>query len=314
MSGTRRPVTSRRLRTLAAAVLAGACLLILPAGTAFAQAPAVARAKALYDTAAYEEALTALRDADSAEAHQYRALCLMALGRNAEAEKALESLVTVAPTFVPSEADVPPRMLSLLNQTRSRVMPGILRQLFADARALFVAKEYGKAGEAFERLLVIADDPVLEGSEHAEDLRILIAGFIDLVNATPMAGAASPSPAKASTAGALPEGATPAPSDASETAESAPAAPPEVVPAVTVRQEMPAWNGRVRAGESLTAVVRITIGEDGTVQDAVIERSIDPAYDARLLLAARSWLYEPARLRGEPVVSSKTIEVTVTRN
>jgi TonB family protein len=295
-------------------VLAVLCLLGW-AAAAGAQTPAaLERAKALYHDAAYEEALGALRDTNSAEAHQYRALCLMALGRTDEAEEALESLVTLAPTFVPSETDVPPRLLSLLNQTRSRVMPGILRQLFADARALFQAKEYDEAGEAFERLLEISNDPVLEGSEHAGDLRLLIEGFIDLVNATPV-GASPGAPATSSApAAAAPAAGSPSPAAAPDVAATASASPPEVVPAVTIRQDIPNWNGRVRTSTApTTAVIRITIGEDGTVQTAEIERSVDPAYDARLLLAARSWLYEPARLRGEPVVSSKVIEVTLAR-
>lgn len=313
MSGTRHHHALTCLRGIASVALAGVCLLG-PAAGAAAQT-AVERAKTLYHDAAYEEALGALRDTNSAEAHQYRALCLMALGRTSEAEKALESLVTIAPTFVPSEADVPPRMVSLLNQTRSRIMPGILRQLFAEARTLFNAKEYVKAGEAFERLLEISNDPVLEDSEHAEDLRLLIAGFIDLVNATPVGSPAPPPapPASASaTAAASPAAASP--EAAASDGDAARVAPPEVVPAVTIRQDIPAWNGVRTASAPTTAVIRITIGADGTVTEAVMERSSDPAYDARLMLAARSWLYEPARLRGEPVVSSKFIEVTLARD
>jgi tetratricopeptide (TPR) repeat protein len=302
---------ARRLRTPVCVALGAAVLLTLQAA-AMAQTPmAVARAKALYDNASYEEALAALRDSDTAEAHQYRALCLMALGRTAEAERALESLVIVEPTFVPSEADVPPRLLSLLNQTRSRVMPGIMRQLFADARALFVAKEYEKAGEAFERLLDISNDPVLKGSEHAEDLRILIAGFIDLVNATPVA--APPAPSAPSPSASVPSpAATPVP-QAAENARPVAPTPVELTPAKTVRQQIPAWNGRARDNsDPASAIIRVTIGVDGKVKDAAIEKPVDPAYDARLLLAARSWLYEPARLRGEPVESTKIIEINVT--
>ena len=87
---------------------AGACCLVgfVLAGTSITsgQVPdTLMKAKALYADASYDEALTVLKNSDAAEAHQYRALCLIALGRTQEAERALEALINAAPTYAIDE-------------------------------------------------------------------------------------------------------------------------------------------------------------------------------------------------------------------
>jgi TonB family protein len=54
------------------------------------------------------------------------------------------------------------------------------------------------------------------------------------------------------------------------------------------------------AGVTGTVVLEAIIGEDGTVQDARVLRSV-PALDDSALGAVRQWLYEPTRLNGVPV-------------
>ena len=72
----------------------------------------LAAAKALYASGDYEEALnnlSAIKADDSVdEVEEYRLLCLLALGRTAEAQRSLERLVTRNPLFKMSEADVSP--------------------------------------------------------------------------------------------------------------------------------------------------------------------------------------------------------------
>src|SRR3954470_22117675 len=71
------------------------------------------RAKVLYRSAAYEPALTELDSVDmttpvAVEALEYRILCLLALERTAEAERAAEALVLTAPQRVAPPRDFPP--------------------------------------------------------------------------------------------------------------------------------------------------------------------------------------------------------------
>ena len=61
---------------LAIGVIAVLCVGV----TAFAQEP-LTKAKALYNAAAYEDALTLLAPVEVPEAQQYKALCMLALGR-----------------------------------------------------------------------------------------------------------------------------------------------------------------------------------------------------------------------------------------
>src|SRR5438046_7644269 len=91
---------------------------IVAARTLAAAPPACAQtivlepARALYAAAAYDDALVALdnlrvsaRREDVGRIEYYRALCLLALGRNIDAEAAIETAVTFEPFAQPSEAD-----------------------------------------------------------------------------------------------------------------------------------------------------------------------------------------------------------------
>ena len=54
-------------------------------------------------------------------------------------------------------------------------------------------------------------------------------------------------------------------------------------------------------------IVDVVISEDGSVEDAVIRRSVNEVYDQLLLEAARRWRYRPALKAGVPVRYTKTI-------
>ena len=77
--------------------------------------------KALYAAAEYDKALEVIASLDSLESQQYKALCLLALGRNADASTAIESLVNAAPTFTPSADDAPPRFVELVSKARQKL-------------------------------------------------------------------------------------------------------------------------------------------------------------------------------------------------
>src|SRR5512134_1406461 len=114
-------------RTFVHVLLAG-CL----AAPAFAQGTGAAdpldSARELYASARYDEALAVLnelRSADRRSIEQYRSLCLLALGRTPEAEAAIAAVITVDPTYQPSEADVSPRVRSAFTEVRQRLLPEI---------------------------------------------------------------------------------------------------------------------------------------------------------------------------------------------
>ena len=76
----------------------------------------LAAARELYASAAYEDALAVLnklpdtnRPDETRVVEQYRALCLLALGRTGEAERAIEAVVNGDPSYRPA-SDVSPRV------------------------------------------------------------------------------------------------------------------------------------------------------------------------------------------------------------
>jgi len=75
-----------------------------------------------------------------------------------------------------------------------------------------------------------------------------------------------------------------------------------VKPAVPINRPLPKWERpaalKVWGFQGLLAVV---VGEDGTVADASIVKSIHPAYDRLLMNAAKDWRFSPASIEGRPV-------------
>jgi tetratricopeptide (TPR) repeat protein len=107
--------------------------LLAVEGRAAAEDPLRA-AKDLYAAAAYEEALTMLsRIPDSTspdlarQAAEYRAFCLFALGRQAEAEQTVEALLRKQPLSRLEATDASPRLQQLFAKIRRRLLPSLLR-------------------------------------------------------------------------------------------------------------------------------------------------------------------------------------------
>src|SRR5207247_3941189 len=93
-------------------------------------------ARELYASAAYEDALAVLAtlpaDGPVEEiraGEQYRALCLLALGRTGEAESAIAVVITRNPTYRPT-SDVSPRVRTAFTDVRRKVMPAIVQQWY----------------------------------------------------------------------------------------------------------------------------------------------------------------------------------------
>jgi protein TonB len=175
-------------------------LIVLAATTAVAADDSLATARDLYAAAAYEDALAVLNrlgtpagvPGDGPAIGQYRAFCLLALGRVSEAEQAIETLIAAEPSYHPSDADASPRIRSAFSDVRRRMLPGIVQQQYAQAKAAYDKKEFGVAAEGFRQVIGALNDPDLKSAANQpplSDLRMLAAGFGEL-----SASAAAPPP------------------------------------------------------------------------------------------------------------------------
>jgi hypothetical protein len=251
----------------------------------------VERVRALYIAAAYEEALAAMPPSAAPgmklEVEQYRALCLLALGRESEAAAAVEGIVRDNPTYLPSSRDTSPRMQSIFAAVRLKLLPEIARQAYTDGKSAFEAKDTGAARAALQRVIAIVESVPEADRGSLADLRLLATGFLDLADLR-----AAPEPAPEKPAG------------------PAPAALPYVAP-VAIDEQLPAWNPPDNASmrSEYLGLLRVVIGEDGSVQSAEIVKISHPSYDVVLTRAAKAWRYRPATRGGRPVPSQKDIQI-----
>lgn len=288
-------IATRSLTTLVTMLVAGL------GAPVFAQEP-LAEARALYAAAAYEDALSALSKLDAStgvrgEAEQYRAFCLIALGRTADAERAIEAVVSADPLFVPRAADVSPRILAMFTDVRRRILPDVARRTYVDGRRAFQSKDFAAATRQFSQVMRLMDEAGPESAATMEDLRLLVTGFVDLT--------------RAATESASPVDDGPAPAPSTEP-RAQPNAPADVFTApVAVHQELPPWNPPTAAiaARSYAGAVKILIGPDGRVHDATVVKPMHPLYDALVLQATRRWVYRPAMRLGEPTSAEKVVEI-----
>jgi TonB family protein len=302
-------------------------LLSLTIGVASARAQSgssLERAKALYDSASFDEALSILDElkraqpeTDVEEVQRYRALCLLALNRTAEAQTAIEVVFSRDPLYKLAEGDAPPRMRAAFTEVRRRLLPKVTEQLYASAKESFDRKEYALAATQFKDLLTFLEEPDARALPSLKELRTLATGFRDLsVAAAP--AAKKPEPAASSAASA--PGPTAAPPATVQNAPGNAAASPAVsagvsgvlVPPVTLKQQMPLWLGmKELLPRGKRGMVRVIIDEKGNVEEARVVESVHAVYDALLLSAARTWKYEPAKLDGKPTRYVKMVEVVL---
>jgi TonB family protein len=270
---------------------------------------ALVAARDLYKAAMYEDALVRLNTlrgsahmaTDDRVIEQYRAFCLLALGRTSEAERAIEAVVKAAPSFRPSEAEESPRVRSAFTDVRRRVLPDIIQERYAHAKAAFDRHEFSSAKTEFQQLIELLGDPdlasVASRSPLAE-LRTLAAGFLDLsTNAEPRA-ARSPLPSANVPSVARAPGARAVAGRIYGVQDV------EVVAPVVVRESLAPLRDvfAVRIG-----VVTIVIDETGGVESAKMTVSVNPVYDRLALSTAKDWRYKPATLDGVPVKFRKVI-------
>ncbi len=298
--------------------LSGSLLLVaLAAGPAAAQDP-LSAARDLYAAAAYEDALTVLnrlraqpeRLEDRPRIEQYRAFCLLALGRSADAEQAIEALVIVEPWYQPSDAEASPRVRSAFTDVRRRVLPGMVQQRYTAAKQAYDEKQYAAAAEGFGDVLEVLADPDVAPAAMKpplSDLRTLAAGFRELA----VVAAAPPPPPPPPPAPPAPE---PVPDPLPAPTRIYTVNDGDVTAPVAIAQALPPFPRVSQTAQVPNGgVLDVVIGEAGTVESATLRSPINPIYDRMVVNATKEWRFKPATVRGMAVKYRKLIQIEIKR-
>jgi hypothetical protein len=288
-------------------------------------------ARELYASAEYERALAmldGLKSGDRSREEQqtielHRVLCLVAIGKDADAKAAMEGLVSQDPMYRPT-ADLPPRVRTTFSETRKRLLPAVAQSAYQQAKIAFDVKDFTAAQRGFALVLQVLSDPDVEAQASKSplaDIRTLATGFHELSakavtppEPMPIARPLPQSPAAPELPRSLPQ-----PQAAPEVPRSLPrvakiynASDGNVVPPLTLHQQIPPFRGQVRQPQ--TGIIEVVIDTMGGVESATIIASINPQYDRLALGAAKLWMYQPARLDGTPVKYLKRIQVNLVPN
>jgi TonB family protein len=295
-------------------VLTCVVLLLAAAARVYAQAP-LDVARDLYASADYEKALGLLDDLIARndagqkrqEAELYRALCFLALGKREDADRAVETIVQRDPLYRAPE-DIAPRMRTAFGDAKKRLLPAIVQQHYNSAKAAFDAKDFGAAGDGFQRVLDALNDPDMKHAASQSplaDLKTLASGFRDLsVQAIP------PPPVAAILAVPPPVQQVQAQSQVVVATKIYNGTEPGIIPPVAIVQQFPKFPGRVPSG-GIAGAVEIVIDQQGSVESASMQSPLLSGYDEIVVNAARNWRYQPAKVNGQPVKFRKSIRITV---
>jgi hypothetical protein len=292
-------------------IICASALLIsaaIPVTTYGADA-SLAAARDLYVSASYDDALAMLgtlsNGSKSMEERQsidlYRTLCLFALGKTTDADRVIEGMLLRDPLYRAADEELSPRVENAFQSARRRILPSVIQQKYADAKAAFDKQDWAVASTGFAEVLKSISDPDIAanaGAPPLSDIKTLAAGFRDLaVKSTP-----PPPPAPK-----IVEAKPVRPLKAVYTADDR-----DVMPPVAVVQRVPKYPANVT--KPLQGVVQFVIDENGAVVTPTMPVSIDMSYDGMVMSAAKKWQYTPAMLDGKPVKYMKrlTISVSVT--
>jgi TonB family protein len=294
-------------------VIAG-LLYAFVANAAAAQSDPLQAARDLYASAAYEEAFSEFTRLKSlvtapgaaAEVDQYRAFCLVALGRTADAEALAESLLRKDPMVTVGGLDASPRIETMFATIRKRVLPQVIRDEYRIARSLVGQKSPEAQSHLAEvqRMLTEAEK-IGVWDETLSDLRTLVDGFLELSQA---AGDSPPAPFGAVAEAGDTKPSTPPPDTQAVYRSGDEGVVPPVTVAQVAPQMPPALVDLVRRIRR-SGIVDVLIDEQGVVKDVTVRQSVNPAYDGLVVAAARTWKYRPATRNGVPVRFLKSVVV-----
>jgi tetratricopeptide (TPR) repeat protein len=270
----------------------------------------LAAARDLYASAQYDEALSVLDHlADGALPNEqrqsidlYRSLCLLAVGRRDDADRAIEAIIARDPLYQPN-ADLPPRTRTAFSDVKKRVLPAVVQQRYDEAKITFERGEFESAAAAFQRVIEALDDPDI-GAAAAQpplsDLRTLATGFHNLsVKSIP-----PPPPPPPPAPDPVPEPPVVLPPRI-YTGEEAGVRPP-----VTIAQELPRFPGIVPFS-GIKGIVEVVIDERGAIESAVMVVPVSNSYDKLVLAAVNKWQYQPATMNGVAVKFRKRVQISI---
>jgi len=228
------------------------------------------------------------------------------------------------PLYHPSDTETSPRIRSVFEDERRRLLPQILQERYEQAKATYGRKEYPAAVDQFKTVVALLDDPLTGGQQARTDLRMVATGFLDLATAAATPPAPPPTAVAAAPAPNVPL--APASVVPSVTTDSTPTAavsmaglqPPRIYSAtdrdvtapVAISKRMPSMRrGGPAIWREYDGTLELVIDEVGNVSVANIRKSIHPVFDALLLQAARDWKFKPALRQGIPVSYRTFIDV-----
>jgi hypothetical protein len=277
------------MRTTLAALVTSLGLLVVFAPAARAQT--IGDARDLYASAAYEQSLAVLEKIrqgtvatpeELLAVEQYRAYCLLALNRKADASQAIETVYTINPFFQPAEDEVAPWVRAAFKDVRRRALPSALQRLYAQGKDAYDRKAYGDAVTRFKQVLSLLDDPDMpEDKGTLVDYRPLAQGFLDLASAGAQAAAAKPAASPAQPAAPPTTPASPAPkAGAADTGSAAGAriygaGDTDVIPPVPIRQDIPRWPTSYLPAGTPDGVVEVVVNESGGVDSVTIRQPLN---------------------------------------
>jgi hypothetical protein len=303
------------MKTRLSTIAVVAVVLLLQVSPAAAQ-DSLDAARQLYTSASYDEALSMLERlklqlaGDRARVtaiDQYRAFCLLAVGRQPEAERAVEAIIATEPAFRPEDT-ASPRLLSVFRDVRKRVLPAAIRQRYEAAKSSFDRKAYADSVAQFEAVLALLDSPdVLAADSAFSDLRTVARGFRDLAVAATAPPPAAPAEPPAPAPPPAPPPAAPPPVPAVFSASAAGVTPP-----VVVREQMPSWPKGIPRPDGQRAVLDTVIDQAGRVESIVVRPSLG-VYDGLVAAEAERWLYKPALKDGAPVRFRRMVPIVIGR-
>ena len=289
-------------------IICASALLISVAApvTTYGADASLAVARDLYVSASYDDALAMLgtlsNGSKSMEERQtidlYRTLCLFALGKTTDADRVIEGMLLRDPLYRAADEELSPRVENAFQSARRRILPSVIQQKYADAKAAFDKQDWAVASTGFAEVLKSINDPDIATNVSApplSDIKTLAAGFRDLaVKSTP------PPPAPKVVEAAKPV----RPLKAVYTIDDR-----DVLPPVAVVQRVPKYPANVT--KPLQGVVQFVIDENGAVLTPTMPVSIDMSYDGMVMAAAKKWQYTPAMLDGKPVKYMKRLTISV---
>jgi TonB family protein len=297
-----------------------ACAIVIATAGVAAGQGSLSTARDLYAGAAYEDALVLLdrlrangpRTDEGLTIDQYRAFCLIALGRAADAEQAIEAVVAAEPSYQPSGSEVSPRVRSAFSDVRRRVLPALVQARYITAKAAFDRKDFVQAEAGFRQVLDVLGAPdvaATAGQPPLSDLKTLATGFYDL--STAAAAPPPPPPPPPPPQSPLASEPTPVP----VIVRSSPIriygpGDPGVTAPVPIRQSLPPFPPQITR-RSNQGSIDVLIDETGAVVMATMLMSVNPLYDRLALEAARKWQFKAASLNGVPVKFRKTVGISI---